>query len=285
MTALFNLEIEFEFGVVNDVKNVSVDGIEGTKITGLEMDFEIVKTVKPEPNKAEIVIFNMPDDQIAELESGTLDSKDSRKTFCIIRAGYKEATSVLFAGFANEVRSERQGIDVVTTITAGDGSKNVLETNLSKSFAEGATVQDVLEFVKKEIGVAGGELKGNLAAVFQNGFSASGSSKKILDAIASKAGAEWSIQDQELVLIPIGEASSLPAVKLNENTGLLGSPTKTEKGIEAISLLLPQINTFGLLDIESEDSTAGVYKAIKCTHSGSNRGSGGQTKTLCKRIG
>lgn len=84
----------------------------------------------------------------------------------------------------------------------------------------------------------------------------------------SKANAlEWSIQDETLQIIPKTESSSNVIIELDSNTGLVGSPSKTAKGVEFTSLIQPKIRPGVKVKIKSK-ILEGIFKVRKVTHDG-----------------
>jgi hypothetical protein len=121
---------------------------------------------------------------------------------------------------------------------------------------------------------------GSLAAlkddVVQNGFSASGTAKSVLDKLIPKQGLEYSIQDNESQVLEEDQDTGEDAIKLTPETGLIGSPSigligaKSEQ-VEGISFkALIQTTKFRpgrLVNIVSRD-TDGFFKITKVSFVG-----------------
>jgi len=70
----------------------------------------------------------------------------------------------------------------------------------------------------------------------------SGSSKDIMDNFAEEYGFSWSIQDGEIIITPEQEPlEGDEAVLVTAATGMIGSPTITEIGVDVTTLLNPRL--------------------------------------------
>ena len=246
-------------------------GSEGLLIRGLRFSFQIEKAITSDPNSMVLKVYNLSDRTIGRIEeSGNV---------VILRAGYDGQEEVVWKGDVTKVSHERQSADRVTTIESNDGARAVEQGRVSASFGPGASISEIVEELKTSLSVGAvvGEIKGSLADTFANGFSMEGLAKDAMDKIAAKLDSDWSIQDNELVIMPKGQWSSEAAVLLNKSTGMVGAPTKEEDGrVKVVSLLQPKIRPTRRVKIESE-YVAGVFKVDRVVHDGDTHGAAWST--------
>lgn len=214
-------------------------GEEGKKISGLRVSFDITKTSESTANTAKIQVYNLNEDS-----RGILKTKDA--LFLALEVGYGTDIDQIFSGDISRSFTQRQGADFVTTIEIEDGGQALTEAKLDKSYASGTPektiIQDALDAMKETGAVIIGELSNLKDDVVQNGFSASGTAKKILDKLVTKQGLEYHVQDNEVLVLDPAKDDGDEALVLTPTTGLIGSPSigKTsskEEGIEFKALI------------------------------------------------
>jgi hypothetical protein len=112
----------------------------------LDLSFSVVRSLKPEPNTAEIQIWNLNEDNRSALEDkGTLPGsvakgepppKPPPGIACTIEAGYEEQTALLYSGTLRVAYTTREGADLITTLSAGDGEKEYQRSRVNLSIAK-----------------------------------------------------------------------------------------------------------------------------------------------------
>lgn len=244
------------------------------KIEKLEIAFKVVKTPGKTPNTIEASILNLnPEhrEELAQLE----------ETSCRLEAGYQDNVGLIFTGDVRDIGSSRNEAEWVTTFASGDGEKALAGARVNESFAAGTRldvpIRKLAEKMKVGIGNAAQQaLRGDFdgaANQFLHGMVLSGRASTEMDALCRSAGLEWSIQDGELQLLPIGDVLVGLAVRLAEDTGLIGSPTVGNDGVVTVQALLnPSIVPGRQLRIESEMVPQGFYRAERCEYIGDTRG-------------
>lgn len=259
---------------------VVVDTIE---IMELAMQFRIRKTLKPEPNQAELAIFNLNEDHRSALEQ-------LKTATVLVEAGYQEGTSTLFLGDLRTAVSVVEGADIITRLSSGDGEKAVKKSRVKVSMKKGtATPEKVLETLAKSIGVGSGNLKQALQQLsglenhFSEGVVLSGSAFREMNAICKSLGLTWSIQDGKLQILTLQQALSGTAIKLSKETGLIGSPTVDNDGVlNATMLLAPDVFPGRKIVVDSE-RLKGQYRIESCNYVGDTHGQDWYTILEAKR--
>jgi hypothetical protein len=259
---------------------VVVDTIE---IKDLAMTFRVKKTLKPEPNTAELTVRNLNPDHRSHLEQLKVAS-------VLIEAGYEGGTSTLFLGDLRTAISTTEGPDIVTKLSSGDGEKAVKKARVKTTMKKGtATPQKVLQAVAKSLGVGEGNLVqalgqlGGIANHFSEGVVMSGSAFREMNAICKSLNLDWSIQNGKLQILSRGKTLDGQAIKLTKDTGLIGSPTVDNDGVlTAVMLLAPDVFPGRKLVLESQ-RLKGQYRIESCEYSGDTHGQEWYSKLEAKR--
>ena len=244
------------------------------KIEKLDISFKVVKTLKKEPNTLELTVRNLNEEHrehLAQLE----------QTTCRLEAGYVGDYGLIFSGDVRDITSTKEGTEWLTKIPSGDGERSIQRARINESFAPGTPlpipIKKLAEKMKVGLGNAALQsLQGNFegaANEFLTGTVLSGRASTEMDGLLKSAGLEWSIQDGELQLIPIGDVLVGLAVKLAPETGLVGSPTVGNDGVVTFQALLNRAIAPGRsLRIEAEGVPKAFYRAERCEYVGDTRG-------------
>jgi hypothetical protein len=251
---------------------LGVPGTVSRELSGLRVVFEVTKSIDSTANAAVIEVFNL-----SQL-SRTLT--EEKKVAVILNAGYTGENPLgigkqVFFGDIVRSSTEKRGADLVTKIEAGDRIKSIGDSTINAAFKAGTPYTALLNECAKLLGVGLGEIQGVSGLQFLRGLSASGKVTDQLDLIASKANANWSIQDGVLQIIKKDSSNKESVVILNSESGLIGSPNKKtdDKNKTTIAfrcLMQPEIRPARRVRISSRFVT-GDYKVTKVTHRGDTR--------------
>lgn len=262
------------------VVKIGSRGAKAFRFEGVRIAFQITKSNEPTPNSGSISLWNLADfsrDKIKnigdaiELEAGYVqDDVGGRLTV--------NADVV-------DIQTEKQGTDIITIVTLGDGVEYLKTIKGAYSFKEGASVKDIITKIAKAEGITLKSLGGIADAAYANGFSEMGPLGQILNKLVGKLGAQWSFQNNELQVAPKLGHNGSPVFKLSKDTGMVGIPTRDvdtsgitpapqSDGWKVVALLRPEIGPGDRVEIESDIADArGVYHVKEVTHSGDTHGS------------
>lgn len=221
-------------------------------------------------NKSKVSIYN--------LSKESRSAVDRRQGKIVINAGYGEDAPILFVGdfgiATNEnptpVFHDRKGPDVITTIEMADGDQDLAGAYAGVSLGSGSTVAQVFEYIKGTLGIPVGSVPASLKSFqFLNGFTFDGSLRKLMTDMGATIGADVSIQNGALQIVPKGTSTGEPTVLLTSATGLIGIPNKTDMGFKAKSLLNALLTPGRQVRIESKFLTApAVFSIDRVKHVG-----------------
>lgn len=201
--------------------------VQGRVLQGLDFEFQIVRSSKASQNTCEIKVYNFNPDNRKFLQSQT------QGVIVELLAGYADQTPLprIFLGQLRQVTTERQAADWVTLISSGDSDKEK-KKGVSFSLGPGTSYERAVQEVVKQIGGKAGNIlsaikNGRFAdagSQLAEGFVAHGNGDNELKKLMDAGGFEHSWQNGELQVLPKGGALNLPAITLDETSGLIGSP-------------------------------------------------------------
>ena len=241
---------------------IIVGADDGTAVTieGLYITFEIKKTLSSTPNEGIVRIYNLSD-------STETIIKDTG-TRIRVKGGYQGEYDLLFDGDIRKVERDRQQQDRITTITLGGNVFAITDAIANVSYDGPVTVLKVIQDTISSfaLSTAGLEL---IQDSMLNDFSFTGRTADLYDQILKPIDIEWYENDGFIQFSEVGNSTETVAV-LNSSSGLIGSPSVTDDGVKAISLLNANIRPGGRVKIESELVT-GIYKVSQVLYHGDNR--------------
>lgn len=220
---------------------------ESIEIRDLRISFSCVKSLTAEPNPGEGHIYNLNESSRNRITSGEFDQ-------LLLLVGYGNELGLVFAGDIINPVMRKDDTDWILSLECGDGYKEINNSRTNVTVKGGTGQKDIINILKKDMGKQDGA--GVVSIDNSNALPRSktmiGKTSKYVTNIARNNNADWSIQDGELVVLPKTEAiDDKSGFVLSQDTGMIGSPEKSESGIEVTCLLNTNIRPGSLIRIES----------------------------------
>lgn len=214
---------------------VQVDTID---VGALDIEFRILSTAKPFPNKCTVTLWNVNQDHRAQLYKRNRPNGAGGRLVGVptrVEAGYVGNSSIIFDGDLREVTSKKDGPTWKTVLAGDDGGRSYREAEISKTFAEGTPFATVLQQCAEAMGIGTGNLSSylslaqipGLGKVLPNPMVLDGSAKDALTRLTASMGLTWSVHRGALQLAQKGKPLDLGAIEISSTTGLIGSPEAT----------------------------------------------------------
>lgn len=276
----------------------------GLLVENLRIQYEVVKDIQPSPNTANIKIFNLNDQHMAQVRN--------EFTEVLLNAGYEGGLRLIFRGNIKHAYKYREGNDWILEVDAADGDRDFRTAVINETMAAGTTDQQLLDRCVGSFqhGTKKGHVDGISRTGRLRGKVVSGNTRNILNTLAEQNDCNWSIQDGQLQIVPVDGVLPSQAIVVNSETGMLGAPEQDDKGIKVKSQMNPlyQINGRIQLDNNSikkkkksteeiaETGTKesgepvrldpdGIYKIIKLTQKGDTHGPDWFSEKVCIALG
>jgi hypothetical protein len=245
------------FGRVVRVE-VGLSGATSHYWEGLRVGFEVVKTGTRTPNKAKVEVYNLTKESSALFQD--------KNAVVRLLAGYRQPQE-LFIGDCDKAVREQNGTDWLTKVEASDGGRKFRTGFVSQTFAVGSSTSQMLAVLSAAAGLPVGYAVGFQEVYLTQPLVLNGPVRDCLDALAKAIDSEWSIQGGRIQVLAAGAVAPGEGVILSPASGLVGSPTKTKKGIELTCLLQPMLAPGVRFMVQSRD-VSGTYKCQQVTHKG-----------------
>lgn len=247
----------------------------GMNLHEMKIEFNVSKGLESSQNTASISIWN--------LKEAHRNAVGKELDDVVLEAGYLPPegggnVGIIFAGQMRDVEHRRDGPDIITTISCGDGDKAFRRATISKTFPAGTKVETVVEEIFKQMeaeGLKRGEWKfPDDMPPFKRPYSMCGSCAREMDRLGRSRGFYWSSQNGVVEIVP-GDGTIGGIVLISPQSGMVDTPTITDNGIKVSALLNPEIRPGRRVRIESDvlemNAEGGVYRVSQCTFRGSNR--------------
>ena len=219
--------------------------------TGLRINFKIEKSLVGYPNLGNIKIYNLSENSRNQIEEKGLKVQ--------LFAGYLDtSTPLLFDGDIINVVHVYAKPDWITEIFAGDGVNILNQSTINKTLPAGVDTEQIYdELVGQMQGISKGITEGLKNCLsgkrsLLRELQLSGNVKDWLDKISKDCGFEYSINDGVIETVPTGlPVSDEPPIIINQASGMIGSPERTEIGINVKNLLLSSLKLGRTIRVEA----------------------------------
>lgn len=272
------------------IVELTLDNQEVIRLSNLRISFNVQKTLTSESNSARVMISNL-----SEATRNRIKKTDTKLT---LKIGYEEDTGeeIAFVGDVQYINHAIERPEILTTIEANDGEKNLRDTRVSLSYKAGTSLLQILQDIlnkfnlKKKVNVSILGIKDKKSV---NGISVLGQAKSIIDQITKDLALEWSFQNDELKLTKTTSADFTRAIKITSSTGLIGSPERlndttiinSNAGWKIVSLLQPKAEPGGIVALQSREITQLTnFKIVEVSHDGDTHGQDWTTTLQVKEI-
>jgi hypothetical protein len=186
------------------------------------------------------------------------------------RAGYNGVLSLLFNGTVKSCVSYRDSgsTEFVTEIEAYDGAYGMMNGDTSKTFVGGTTAKQIIQELNNNLpGTSSTPVVGNWPAVTARGSVYSGNTWKHIYALTNGLAV---IDNGQLKCLQENEVIEAEIPVINSDSGLLGSPRRSEQAIEVDMIFEPRLTLSQLVYLEStvNPQLNGPYKVMGIHHQG-----------------
>lgn len=251
---------------------IGADG-QGLDVSDLDLEFDIKKSLKPEPNVGTVKIRNMTAAHRKMLETPKVLGVE-------LHAGYKDGMSLLYLGEMRAAVTTRERSDLVTVIHSGDKHSMFAGRFIRVPLGDQTNARGALEQLVKSLrdaGVGEGNLTEALLAsgvgekvLYPTGGVLSGNVSTLLTSLCHSSGLEWSIQDGKLQFLKTNTPLDQEAFELGAETGLIGQVDISNKGwVKATSLLIPGLKCGAKIKFATESNILGGYRVMQIHYQGS----------------
>lgn len=276
--------------------------VNGQEIRGLSIEFEVKKTLHPEPNSCSLSIFGLaPESRRAVEELNLYDPKKIKgakdkvtydnavakqptavsrvpkpgKIRVEIEAGYKDARSLIFRGDLRRGITKYEGPEVRLEIEGEDGGRTMLSSRVTHSFPPGTRRAEVVRECAAALGLGLGnflEVEPFLTQAYDSGTVVNGPAERELTGVLRRAKIGWSIQNGVLQFHRAGAGVQTRGLLISKETGLVGRPQRDSTGALMVeTLLIPDVAPGQYFALQSEDYK-GTYFMKSVTSKGESSG-------------
>lgn len=250
----------------------------GLLISDLDVDFKIEKSAVLAENTAEFTVYNA--------KEATRKKVLRKGNNIICSLGYKdEAVANVFTGNIETSISQKKGSDWRTTIrayTIQAKTQSLGKILLSLSFSPNTPIATPLQKLADLSGLVLTGIENVSEVSLPNGWVFAGTytgALRYITTILASYDIGLFMDNNEIVIYKIGEASRYKFVQLNYNGGLLSitditKAEETKKRVAINSIIIPQLRVNGIAVITDTGSNDGSYIIDRFNMSGNNYGGG-----------
>jgi hypothetical protein len=231
---------------------------------GLKIEFTCTKTIGSKQNSGTVTLTNL-----SKARRNMLGEEYDKLT---LEVGYKDSgLFTLLTGEIRDVSHAKTEPDITTSIEVGDGDKAITKGAVTKTFPAGTKPKAIVEYLRDQMpGLAKGKIKGldDLPAT-KRPTTLYGYAYRELDTLGRQHGFYWSVQDGAFQAVKSDEHLG-GNILISTESGMIGTPTPTDKGVKVKTLIIPQLAPGKTIDVRSDfiDTGAGKQKEKRSTDAG-----------------
>lgn len=239
---------------------VQVDTLD---VSALDLEFKILTTIKPFPNKCVLTLWNLNADHRAQILKRNRPSEKKIQGVPVqVEAGYINNTAVLFRGDLREAVSQRDPTDWKTVMSGDDGGVAYRESRINRTFTKGTPIASIVKECAGALDIGTGNVDkfisdveiGGVGKTLPHTMTLSGPASRELSRVLESVKLSWSIQRGVLQVQKKGQPLDLGAIRITPDTGLVGSP---EASIDAtVALGNPQQFAVGAKQVKQKKAKA-----------------------------
>ncbi|MEX3859630.1 hypothetical protein AB3X94_37200 [Paraburkholderia sp. BR10923] len=231
-------------------------------INNLRMSFDVRKTIDKNPNPAKVMVYNLTREHMSAL-------LEKRWTVMSLSVGY-EALRLIFAGDIVRANVSRDGMDFITELECGDGNTAYSSARVNMVMPAGTTdAEAAVALTSTMPGVTRGPMAVTRTLASARPRVYSGNTRDHLSNLARANGADWSIQDGELTMLPASAVTADEGPLISQDTGMVGMPQQSDDGLEVRCLCNPELHIGGLVRVQSIlPHYSGDFKIVGLQHAG-----------------
>lgn len=199
-------EKSLEFNLI-----IKTESDKAAEISGLDIDFDIVKTKTSENNKALLTVWNLNDNLYQ-----TLTEKNDK--ICIYASYDAEEQILCFRGSIQKIEKRKAPgcADIPVYIELSDGRQAYTNAFMNKNYRGSVTSTAIIKDCISAMGLSTGTMSSKLPERTYDSYKAKGPAHTILQKICRTLGAQFSIQNDLVnIVTPNDEPVEETAFELN----------------------------------------------------------------------
>lgn len=234
----------------------------GISIETLRVEFSFEKTSTSEPNNGTVKIYNLNPSNRQSILTG--EFKNIK-----VSVGYNELR-LIFLGEIIKSTLIREGLDWIIELEVSDGKTDYTKAYANLTLAPGAKIADVMgKLMTTFKETTAGVIDECPDKPLPRGKVLFGNTRDLLTQVCRNHSLDWSIQDNELIVMAPNKVKDDQAIVLNQSSGMIGAPEGTDNGLKVKCLLNPSLQINGLVRVESINAMYnGNYKIVNLTYQG-----------------
>lgn len=289
--AFVECAINLTFHLGKDSKNRQYTFNEGdydtVKVTGLRVRASIEGAMPPAKGNATVYVYGLTDSLMnqlslfSRLEKGVVAIRYNQ---LMIEAGDSQSgMSTVFTGQINFAQPDYSGApDSCLVVSAMAGYYEALKSASPLSYSQQADVATIMQTLAVQNGYT---FENNGVSVILSTPYLWGSPLSQMESVANAANINWVIDNNVIAIWPKGAARNGMAPLISAETGMIGYPSRVDKGgsVSVRTLFNPHIRIGGKCELKTGIPSAnGQYATFDVRHELESQTPGGRWETSFK---
>lgn len=232
------------------------------------IEFESEFATSGKPNMATVRLYN-PSQATIDAASVKTDVNGRRippYPIVLVDAGYGLDIGQVIVGEAYTSNIKRTAPDVILEFKVSDATAKWRESWVSKTYAKFSDAKEILYDITESVGVTPYSIRLGQPRTFEKPISFNESLTSAIARMCKETKSKYFISQGRFVVEPIDDPGKKTLVLLSPETGLIGSPERTDKGIKCQCLFNYRLGAGDTIALRSRD-IQGNYRIFRGKHS------------------
>jgi len=253
--------------------SLEVGGGPGVTVTNITIpeectiEFDVTRKTLASGQTANFKIYNLGEKTRDAIFADLLDVNIRRAVQ--FRAGYEgEDLPLIFNGFIYQAFSYRSGVDFITEVQGYDGGQLTAAAFIALTFDSNLSTREMIYKLAQQLkDTVGSPVVGDFPGGSKRPTTFLGNTWQ---AITTLAGGLGFIDNGQVKVLQPWEVLDAQVLVINELSGLLSTPRRTNTSVEFDMLFEPRLTVGQLVDLQSRTFKAvnGPYKVMGFMHRG-----------------
>jgi hypothetical protein len=268
-TSFIQRKLDFTFTLNNGT--FTGTGSNTVTVSGLRASVTVTRVGAAEMNQATASIYGLTLDMMNGVE--------------IYAGDDQSGMGLVFSGTINNAWANLESApDASLDITAQTGLADAIAAISPASYQQGADVATIIRGIASQMNPARA-LENNGVSVFLSNAYFPGTATQQISEAAEAAHILWEDDGKTIAIWPVGGSRGGVVPLISAETGMIGYPKFTDRGVDVLSLFNPNINLGGKVQVKSIiRGASGTWRTHGLVHTLQSQTPGGSWATAIRLI-
>jgi hypothetical protein len=283
-TSFIQRKLDFTFTLENGT--FTGTGQNSVTVSGLRASVAVTRVGAPSFNQATASIYGLTLDMMNDLSTlGMLIANNKRNGVAIYAGDDQNGMGLVFSGTINDAWANLESApDASLDITAQTGLADAIASVSPASYQRGTDVATIIRGIASQMNPPRAFENNGVSVFLSNAYFPGTATQQIAEA-AEAANVPWDDDGHTISIWPVGGSRGGEIPLISAETGMVGYPKFTDRGVDVISIFNPNIKFGGKVQVKSIIRGAnGTWRVHGMVHTLQSQTPGGNWNTAIRLV-